>query len=107
MLADQGALFNPQQQFTVTWPSNDPAISLAYVDQLERSSSLSAAQVDLLREVIETATAALEADRRDAATKSELRALADTLDESTALAPIEERRIIALRTSLQALSERL
>ena len=107
MLADQGALFNPQQQFTVTWPNNDPAISLAYVDQLERSSSLSAAQVDLLREVIETATAALEADRRDAATKSELRALADALDESAALAPIEKRRVIALRTSLQALSERL
>nr|WP_070959780.1 DUF305 domain-containing protein [Hyphomonas sp. Mor2] len=105
-LADQGALFNPQQQFAVTWPSNAPAVALAYVDQLERSSSLSDAQLGVLREAIATAVAALEADRRDAATASELRTLAAALDE-TALAPIEQRRVSALRDSLEELSRRL
>jgi hypothetical protein len=32
-LADQGALFNPQQQFRVTWPA-EPVVARAYLDQL-------------------------------------------------------------------------
>ena len=31
-MANQGGLFNPQQQFPVTWPS-EPTVSLAYLDQ--------------------------------------------------------------------------
>lgn len=39
-LADQGAVFNPQQQFQVTWPA-EPVIALAYMDQLKRTDTLS------------------------------------------------------------------
>ena len=35
-LANQGRVFNPQQQFQVTWP-HEPVVALAYLDQLERS----------------------------------------------------------------------
>ncbi|HET6566093.1 MAG TPA: DUF305 domain-containing protein [Xanthomonadales bacterium] len=38
-LADQGRQFNPQQQFQVTWPA-DPAVALAYLDQLQRDRVL-------------------------------------------------------------------
>jgi len=41
-MADQGEVFNPQQQFPVTWPAN-PVVAMAYIDQLVRSDAISAA----------------------------------------------------------------
>lgn len=38
-LADQGELFNPQQQFRVTWPA-EPVVARAYIDQLQRGEAL-------------------------------------------------------------------
>ena len=105
--ANQGALFNPQQQFAITWPSNEPAIARAYIDQLERSEVLSEAQISTLNEAIATAEAALAADRSDAVTAAELRTLAGALEETEDLAPLDQRRTAALRESLEALSERL
>ena len=43
-----GNRFNPQQQAPVSWPTH-PVVALAYVDQLERSLSLPAAQIAALR----------------------------------------------------------
>ena len=40
-VADQGAMFNPQQQFPVTWPA-EPVVARAYVDQLLRSNAVEA-----------------------------------------------------------------
>jgi len=40
-LANQGAVFNPQQQFPVTWPA-DPVVAKAYMDQLGRAGTLPA-----------------------------------------------------------------
>ena len=37
-LAQQGSVFNPQQQFPVSWPAH-PSIALAYVDQLQRADA--------------------------------------------------------------------
>ncbi|MEM9667762.1 MAG: DUF305 domain-containing protein [Pseudomonadota bacterium] len=53
-LANQGQLFNPQQQFQVTWPA-EPVVALAYVDQLERSEGLPAEQLTSIRETLEKA----------------------------------------------------
>ena len=39
-LANQGAVFNPQQQFPVSWPA-EPVVAMAYVDQLMRSNAIS------------------------------------------------------------------
>ena len=38
-IADQGGVFNPQQQFPVTWP-DEPVVARAYLDQLERSGAV-------------------------------------------------------------------
>jgi hypothetical protein len=35
-VADQGRLFNPQQQYPVTWPA-EPVVALAFLDQLIRT----------------------------------------------------------------------
>ena len=37
-LTQQGGVFNPQQQFPVSWPAH-PSIALAYVDQLQRADA--------------------------------------------------------------------
>ena len=52
-LAEQGGIFNPQQQFPVTWPAH-PSVALAYVDQLERASNDSPGY-SALREALEQA----------------------------------------------------
>ncbi len=40
LMADEGGVFNPQQQFRVTWPAS-PVLARAYMDQLERDDALS------------------------------------------------------------------
>ncbi|MEO1305915.1 MAG: DUF305 domain-containing protein, partial [Pseudomonadota bacterium] len=105
-LGDQGELFNPQQQFAVTWPEGEPAVAMSYIDQLARTSSLSDEKVSDLTEAIETAVASLDADRRDRTTASELNKLARGLrtrgaDEMTA------SRITSLKSTLEAMADRL
>ena len=105
-LADQGALFNPQQQFMVTWPEGEPAVAMSYIDQLARTSALSDDKVTELTETIEIAAASLAADRRDRTTASELNKIARGLrsrgaDEMTA------DRIASLKSTLEAMADRL
>ena len=51
-VADQGRLFNPQQQYPVTWPA-EPVVALAFLDQLIRArpdlTETSAALYETLR----------------------------------------------------------
>ncbi len=100
-VADQGELFNPQQQFAVTWPTGHPAVAMAYVDQLERSSALPAEQIAALTFALETASGSLAADRGDRATAMELNELAADLNASS------DPRVAALKEALTAVSDRL
>ena len=67
-LANQGEMFNPQQQFQVTWPEH-PVVGLAYVDQLVRDEVLSADAAQSLSEALQQAVAALDAGADDYLTK--------------------------------------
>ena len=58
-MADQGRLFNPQQQFPVTWPAN-PVVAMAYVDQLTRSEAISEKTAEDLTLVLENAAERLD-----------------------------------------------
>ncbi len=59
-LAVDDAVFNPQQQFAVTWP-DAPVVAAAYVDQLSRSGTLEAGLESELRAALDAAkTAALD-----------------------------------------------
>jgi uncharacterized protein (DUF305 family) len=78
-LADQGAQFNPQQQFAVTWPA-EPVVARAYLDQLERSDALPASTTAELAAVLDDAAARLGNGARDKALAARLDSLAASLD---------------------------
>ncbi|MDH4256699.1 MAG: DUF305 domain-containing protein, partial [Gammaproteobacteria bacterium] len=63
-IADQGQLFNPQQQFRVTWPA-EPVVAHAYVDQLARANALSAATVSDLSAALDRSAARFADGKRD------------------------------------------
>ena len=104
--ADQGAIFNPQQQFAVTWPLADPAISLSYVDQLDRSAALTESQSSDLKDALEDAASALGNGQANDALAMRLKTVAAELDVAD-FESEHEARIVGLRESLQALSKRL
>ena len=62
-MADFGSVFNPQQQFPVSWPQH-PQIALAYVDQLTRGTS-DPQRFKSLRTALETALVRVESNRQD------------------------------------------
>lgn len=71
-LADFDALFNPQQQFPVSWPA-EPVVALAYLDQLKRNNALPASTFEELTAALHNATARITNGGHD-------RKLADTLE---------------------------
>ncbi|MBR9825272.1 MAG: DUF305 domain-containing protein [Alphaproteobacteria bacterium] len=94
-LADQGAVFNPQQQFPVSWPEH-PVVGLAYIDQLVRQDALDGAEAAQLSDALSRASEHVEAGSSDGALARELRQMARSLpdgeDDSSA-----EQRLEALR----------
>ena len=70
--ANQGRTFNPQQQYPVSWP-DAPVTARAYVDQLQRDGSFTAAQVATLSALLDKAQARLAAKQKDAKVAAELR----------------------------------
>lgn len=105
-IADQRALFNPQQQFPVTWPSDHPAVSLSYLDQLDRDGGLSSERSAALRQAVANGTRALESGRSDAGLAAQLSALAARLDLSAA-DPAAANRLQGLQDTLMAMAARL
>ena len=87
-LADKGGIFNPQQQYKVTWPAV-PVVARAYMDQLARIDGLPADTMAELAAALDRADASLESGNRDRKLAAELRTLSRTLkktDTATALA---------------------
>ena len=82
-LADQGKIFNPQQQFRVTWPA-EPVVARAYIDQLQRNDALSAGVVSELDTALQQADERLSADRSDRGLARSLRSLAGQVADSGA-----------------------
>lgn len=104
-LADQGGMFNPQQQFPVTWPAH-PVVALAYVDQLARSRALAPETVSSLTAALGQARARIDGKKRDRTLAARLQSLGSAIspaagDDATA------KRAEALRQSLGAIAARL
>ena len=70
-LADQGGVFNPQQQFPVSWPA-EPVVARAYLDQLGRGAGLPEAAISSIGSLIDEAERTLTNGSTD-------RSLADSL----------------------------
>jgi len=104
-LAEQGRLFNPQQQYPVTWPAH-PVVALAYVDQLVRARILSPATVADLTATLAQAKSPLDARRRDGALAVRMAALAANLNVART-DPVSATRAAALRETLNAIAVKL
>jgi uncharacterized protein (DUF305 family) len=103
-LADQGEIFNPQQQFAVTWPA-EPVVAHAYLDQLDRSGNAPASAAEL-RQALDQAAARLGSGASDAALADRLESLASGLEDAGGDA-IAARRRSGLTETLTGVAARL
>ncbi|MEO1582363.1 MAG: DUF305 domain-containing protein [Pseudomonadota bacterium] len=78
-LANQGAIFNPQQQLPVTWPA-EPVVARAYIDQLQRADALPAALAQRLELQLARVETALSNDSKDSGLAKLLKRTAREID---------------------------
>jgi uncharacterized protein (DUF305 family) len=104
-LANQGGVFNPQQQFQVSWPA-EPVVARAYVDQLERSDSLSSSIVADLTTALDSSAAKLQGGARDKSLANELDSFAVDLSVDSD-GSMTGKRQVALAETLSGIAARL
>jgi len=104
-VADQGGVFNPQQQFRVDWP-DEPVVARAYLDQLERVKALSESFVADLSAVLDRATSQLEKGARDRSLAGRLNSMSKSLKDDSGDAITRKRRA-ALSETLKGIAARL
>ena len=105
VIADQGELFNPQQQFRVTWPA-EPVVARAYIDQLGRGEVLSESLNENLNAALDRADSRLERGMTDGDLADELVLLASTVSEGGG-DPLTQKRRTALAETLSSVASRL
>lgn len=86
MLAEQGQVFNPQQQFPVTWPAV-PVVARAYMDQLNRDQALDASLAQSLNEAVNAAESSLADGKRDSKAAKALVQLAGKVEKGAGDSP--------------------
>ena len=105
LIADQGGVFNPQQQFPVTWP-HEPVIARAYMDQFARGDILSASLVSDLNAALDQAQSLLDGGGSDKALSKKLKSLASQVAAGDGDESIMKRRR-ALSATLKGIAARL
>lgn len=104
-LADQGRVFNPQQQFPVTWPA-EPVVARAYLDQLERDGALTASERTDLDAALDAAAEQLARGDRDRRLAGQIERQAGALPGDAAGTATAKRRA-ALTSTLNGIAARL
>jgi len=104
-IADQGELFNPQQQFRVTWPA-EPVVARAYVDQLVRTNTLAASTAGDLNAALDSSEAQLAGGKKDRDLARRLESLAKDVGKGGGDAIAAKRRS-GLAGSLNGIAARL
>ncbi len=105
VIADQGDVFNPQQQLPVTWPA-EPVVARAYLDQLSRDNALDIEFIAGLSQFLDQAEERLASGTRDSGLAGKLSRLADRLGGNVGSALIAKRRA-GLAQTLDGIAERL
>ncbi len=104
-VADQGGVFNPQQQFRVDWP-DEPVVARAYLDQLERDKALSTSLAADLVVALHRSAAQLEEGTRDRSLAARLDSLSKAVDGESGDS-ITKKRKAALAKTLGGIATRL
>lgn len=104
-LTDQGGVFNPQQQFSVSWPA-EPVVARAYIDQLKRDNALSSTAIADLDNALSSAAEQLADGSSDQAVARQLSSLAASLNAGNGDTTTQQRRT-ALADTLSKMAERL
>ena len=104
-LADQGEIFNPQQQHPVSWPA-EPVVARAYIDQLLRSGALDDAASTPLAATLDAAATALATRDRDRKLARALRQFAKDLATPDDASSAGQRKRALART-LEGIAKRL
>ncbi|MGI9236128.1 MAG: DUF305 domain-containing protein [Woeseiaceae bacterium] len=104
-IADQGRVFNPQQQFPVSWPA-EPEVARAYLDQLVRGEAVSLSFVEELAAALDKSSAQLKDGARDRKLAASLKSLAADVKKDGGDAATKKRRL-ALAETLKEIAARL
>ena len=104
-LADQGGMFNPQQQLSFEWPAV-PVVARAYLDQLQRENTLSASFAADLEATLDGAASALQDGGSDEELAARLESLASATEENAGDG-ITSRQQAALAETLGGIAARL
>ena len=104
-IADQGAVFNPRQQFRGTWPA-EPVVARAYVDQLARDRALEPQSIVDLSQTLDRADERLGAGARDRGLAKALQRHAKRLVEDGG-SDISVKRRAGLAETLEGIAARL
>jgi len=104
-VADQGGVFNPQQQFKVTWPA-EPVVARAYIDQLARSEELSASVIEDLTAALDRSSSRLDRSSQDLSLANELDSFAADLNADGGDGMANKRQT-ALAETLSGIAARL
>ena len=104
-MADMGDVFNPQQQYPVSWPAH-PVIASAYVDQLKRDGGLETSVLEELSGMLATAKKHVENGAKDRRFATSLAEMANSLNASTNDAHASHR-VAALTETLIAIAATL
>jgi uncharacterized protein (DUF305 family) len=104
-LANQGEVFNPQQQFRITWPA-EPVVARAYLDQLARDNALSTESIIEFAQTLDRAEEQLEAGARDRGLARTLERFAASLGEDAG-SVTDVRRRSKLAETLDGIAARL
>jgi uncharacterized protein (DUF305 family) len=104
-IANQRDVFNPQQQFRITWPA-EPVVARVYVDQLESGDALTNSVVADLNAALDASASRLEDGGRDDELAATLESLAAAMDVDSGDA-ITRRRQAGLAETLGGIAARL
>lgn len=102
-----GVVVNAQQQKRHEWPV-EPAVALAYIDQLARSELLATEQEAEMRELLGNVESLLVSEAKDPLGAVRLEAIAANLrDEGAASAGVSAKRFEALASTIEDLALRI
>lgn len=104
-IANQRRVFNPQDQFPVTWPAV-PVVARAYIDQLDRDGGISDSLEASLNAALDESEAHLESGGRDADLASTLSSLAERVGSENGDARAKKRQA-ALGDTLNGIAAKL